>query len=116
MAVERARRASRNRRQHHRARLEKGVQYYRNQRLHTASVANISEGGLCLQGSTGSLMVGDVLKLFVTLPPQGVRRRDRLCLLQGQVVWTRNNRAGVRFIDPPLENTLELRTYVKLAA
>jgi hypothetical protein len=92
------------------------VQYYCNQRLYTARIVNISEGGLCIKGSGGLLMVGDILKLFVTLPPRGIRRKDRLCLLQGQVVWTRDNEAGVQFTDPPLESTLELRSFVKLAA
>ena len=105
-----------NRRNHHRASLGKRVQYYCNQRLFTNQASNISEGGLCLEGTVTALRVGDILKLFITLPPNGTRRRDKLCLLQGQVVWRGDDRVGIQFIDPPLESMLEVRSFVQLAA
>jgi len=88
------------------------VQYYCNSRLFTARAVNISEGGLRLEG-TGSVRVGDELKLFV---PLSHSPRGKMCLLVGQVVWSDGARAGVSFVDPPLETILDVRGFVRMAA
>lgn len=103
-----------NRRHHPRAALDRQVQFYCNSRLLTAQGADISEGGLRLEGSFPGLSVGDVVKLFVPVP-QG-RAKGRLCLLEGRVVWRQLGRVGVRFLDPPLESMLQVRDFVRLAA
>jgi hypothetical protein len=75
-------------------------------------VEDISEGGLCIRGA--HLPRGSRVKLFVPVPREG--SRDSLCVFWGLVVWTRDGRTGVRFVDPPLDCLLELRGYVQLAA
>lgn len=102
-----------NRRTHRRAPLGRRVQFTQDGCVQSLPVEDISEGGLCIRGA--HLPRGSRVKLFVPVPREG-SDKDSLCVLWGVVVWTRDDRTGVRFIDPPLESLLQLRGYVQLAA
>lgn len=103
-----------NRRQHPRARLSRRVQYVYGSRVFSHQLENISEGGICLRGAT-PLPLNKVVKIFVPLPRRDVRR-DCLCLVWGKVVWANEQAFGVEFVEAPLESTLHVREFVRLAA
>lgn len=102
-----------NRRRHKRAPLARRVQFVHGSRVHSLPLKDISEGGLCLEGPA-RLPRKQRIKLFIPVPQPG--SKDKLSVLWGEVVWAGEGRVGMRFVDPPLESLLQLRSYIQLAA
>lgn len=103
-----------NRREHRRAELIAPVQSMQSGRLGQHTCKDISEGGMRLRSEHG-LRAGVRLKIFVPLPIP-YKGRNRLHVLEAEVVWSEAGEAGLRFLDAPIENVLDVRQYVKWAA
>jgi hypothetical protein len=102
-------RSTDERRRHPRIPLRGGLQIlYQGRFLRRPRSVDLSEGGMRIAGVT--LPPQASLKLLLALPD------DRLHCLRGEVVWTRGEGVGVRFVDPPASSLKQLRRQLRTTA